>query len=74
MWPMIVEQRLNVKLVADEFGVGLRIGEGNGVVGWEVVEKMVRELEGGSKEEGEDIGRSSQECCERRWSVWAIAG
>ncbi|RWR94921.1 UDP-glycosyltransferase 90A1-like protein [Cinnamomum micranthum f. kanehirae] len=43
-WPMMAEQRLNAKLIVDEVGIGLRIGEGDGVVGWEVVDKTVREL------------------------------
>ncbi|XXG79788.1 hypothetical protein AAC387_Pa09g0785 [Persea americana] len=43
-WPMMAEQRLNAKLIVDELGIGLRIGEGDGVVGWEIVDKMVREL------------------------------
>ncbi|KAJ4977067.1 hypothetical protein NE237_002173 [Protea cynaroides] len=65
-WPMMADQHLNARLVADELGVGLRIlasnGSVRGFVGSEIVEKMVKELMEGEK--GEDVRRKVKEAGE----------
>ncbi|KAK8953391.1 UDP-glycosyltransferase 90A1 [Platanthera guangdongensis] len=50
-FPMIAEQHLNAKLVAEEIGIGLRLFPAGsvGVVGWEEIEEGVRELMEGEK-------------------------
>ncbi|KAI0511219.1 hypothetical protein KFK09_011844 [Dendrobium nobile] len=50
-WPMIAEQCLNAKLVAEEIGVGirLRLPTAGGVVGRKEVEEAARELMEGEK-------------------------
>ncbi|XP_020599036.1 anthocyanin 3'-O-beta-glucosyltransferase-like [Phalaenopsis equestris] len=50
-WPMIAEQGMNAKMVAEEIGMGLRIRKpaGEMVVGRREVEGAVRELMGGEK-------------------------
>ncbi|XP_059449148.1 UDP-glycosyltransferase 90A1-like [Corylus avellana] len=47
-WPMLAEQHLNARMVAEEIKVGLRVetvdGSVRGFVKWEGLQKMVREL------------------------------
>ncbi|XP_043702095.1 UDP-glycosyltransferase 90A1-like [Telopea speciosissima] len=72
-WPMMAEQPLNARMVADELGVGLRIvannGSVRGFVGSEIVEKMVRELMEGeegkeARKKVKDIGEAATEAME----------
>ncbi|XP_043688394.1 UDP-glycosyltransferase 90A1-like [Telopea speciosissima] len=78
-WPMMAEQHLNARMVAEELGVGLRIlgsnGSVRGFVGAEIVEKMVRELMEG--EEGEkvskkvkEVGEAARKAMEEGGSSW----
>ncbi|KAF8399274.1 hypothetical protein HHK36_015139 [Tetracentron sinense] len=62
-WPMMAEQHLNARMVAEELGVGLRIlaesGSVRGFVKWENIEKMVRELMEGGK--GKEVRKKVKE-------------
>ncbi|KAJ0984935.1 hypothetical protein J5N97_003291 [Dioscorea zingiberensis] len=65
-WPMIAEQSLNAKFLAEELRVGMRIGNAagdqNGVVSREVVEKGVREMmaDGEMRNKAEMFGRMAR--------------
>ncbi|XXG73353.1 hypothetical protein AAC387_Pa07g2285 [Persea americana] len=60
-WPMMAEQPMNAKMVVEELGIGLRVKEegGGGVVGWEEVKEMVKELMVG--ERGKEVGKKVKE-------------
>ncbi|XXG73356.1 hypothetical protein AAC387_Pa07g2288 [Persea americana] len=60
-WPMMAEELMNAKMVVEELGIGLRVKEegGGGVVGWEEVKEMVKELMVG--ERGKEVGKKVKE-------------
>ncbi|RWR85173.1 UDP-glycosyltransferase 90A1-like protein [Cinnamomum micranthum f. kanehirae] len=63
-WPMMAEQPMNAKMVVEELGIGLRVKEeGGGMVGWERVREMVRELMVGEK--GKEAGKKMKELGEK---------
>ncbi|XP_042504798.1 UDP-glycosyltransferase 90A1-like [Macadamia integrifolia] len=78
-WPLMADQHLNARMVAEELGVGMRImasnGSVRGSVGADIVEKMVKELMEG--EEGEevrskvkDVGEAARKAMEESGSSW----
>ncbi|XP_062151808.1 UDP-glycosyltransferase 90A1-like [Alnus glutinosa] len=62
-WPMLAEQPLNARMVAEEIKVGLRVetvdGSVRGFVKWEGLEKMVKELMEG--EMGKEVRKKVKE-------------
>ncbi|KAJ9540558.1 hypothetical protein OSB04_027064 [Centaurea solstitialis] len=62
-WPLMAEQPLNAKFVVEEVGIGVRVetcnGRLDGFVGWEVLEKRVREVMEGEK--GKEMRRKVEE-------------
>lgn len=58
-WPLYAEQRMNATMLVEEVGVGVRAGEGAGVIGRKEIERVVRmTIEG---EEGRRMRRRARE-------------
>ncbi|RWR85168.1 UDP-glycosyltransferase 90A1-like protein [Cinnamomum micranthum f. kanehirae] len=80
-WPMMAEQPMNAKMVVEELGIGLRVKEegGGGVVGWEKVKDLVKELMVGErgKEVGKkvkELGKKAKTAVEEGGSSWCSLG
>ncbi|KAF8399272.1 hypothetical protein HHK36_015137 [Tetracentron sinense] len=75
-WPMMAEQHLNARMVAEELGVGLKImadsGSVRGFVKSGSIEKMVRELMEGGK--GKEVRKKVKEVGEAARRAMAEGG
>lgn len=78
-WPMMAEQHMNAKMLAEEMRIGLRIpgetGDFARVVGCEIVKEMVRELMVGEKgkvvrERAKEVGEQAAKAMEEGGSSY----
>lgn len=80
-WPMIAEQHWNAKMVVEELGIGFRVEEEGrgGVVGWERVREIVRELMMGERgkevlKKVKELGQKAKRAVEEGGSSWRSLG